>query len=202
MAAPFVPKPPKRGRIPVSAEDRAAARSGMDGNKLNSSAEPIAAEPVALVATEPAAPAPAPTEPTTPLATELVAPTIAPGSAATESITEPTIAPTVATASTIEPESITPTVATVAASNQPAPRPTTAPPGRPRGRKPAVATAAVEPAAVRSVKIKENVWSEIRLVVAQLPNEEDSPRNIQAYVEAAHLHYLAYLRKQGKLPSK
>jgi len=169
MAAPFVPKPTKRGRIPVSAEDRAAARSGMDGNKLNPSAEPIAAEP--------AAPAPASTEPTTPLATELVAPTI-------------------------ELESITPAVAIAPASNQPAPEPTTAPAGRPRGRKPVVATAAVEPAAVRSVKIKENVWSEIRLVVAQLPNEEDSPRNIQAYVEAAHLHYLAYLRKQGKLPSK
>jgi len=193
MAAPFVPKPTKRGRIPVSAEDRAAARSGMDGNKLNPSAEPIAAEP--------AAPAPASTEPITPLATELAASTIEPGSA-TESTLEPTTAPAVATAPTIEPESITPAVATAPASNQPAPEPTTAPAGRPRGRKPAVATAAVEPAAVRSVKIKENVWSEIRLVVAQLPNEEDSPRNIQAYVEAAHLHYLAYLRKQGKLPSK
>lgn len=196
MAAPFVPKPP-RGRIPVSDEDRAAGRSRMDGEKTKQASEAAAVpnQSVAPVATEPAVP----------VAAELVAPVVetAPdvattpaAEAAPEVATAPAAAP-VATEPTPEPAA----VATAPAPNKPAPQPT-ATPGR-RGRKPTVATEqGAEPPAVRSVKIRESVWGDIKLLLALLPKEENTPRNIQAYVEAAHQHYEAHLRKQGKLPSK
>jgi hypothetical protein len=179
MAAPFVPKPP-RGRIPVSDEDRAAGRSRMDGEKTKQASEAAAVpnQPVALVSTEPAAP----------VAAELVAPVVE---------TAPDVATTPAAEAAPEPAP----VATAPAPTKPAPQPT-ATPGR-RGRKPTVATEqGAEPPAVRSVKIRESVWGDIKLLLALLPKEENTPRNIQAYVEAAHQHYEAHLRKQGKLPSK
>ena len=53
-----------------------------------------------------------------------------------------------------------------------------------------------------AVKIPESVWEEIRLSLVLLPKGEDSPRNIKAYLVAAHRAYDGQLRKQGKLPAK
>jgi hypothetical protein len=224
MKPPFVPKAP-RGRIPVTDEDRAAGRARMDGEKTKQANEPAAVaptEPVASVATEPAAPTAALTQPAAPVASELVAieaspdvattpvaesaPDVASAAAApvaTEPTPEPAAvasepdAPTVATAAPAQPTA----VATAPAPTKPAPQPTaTAAPGR-RGRKPAVATGAA-PVVLRSLKVPEGSWIEIKLVVAQLTSVEDVPHNIQTYIEAAHKHYEAHLRKQGKLPPK
>ena len=71
---------------------------------------------------------------------------------------------------------------------------------RPRGRKPAAADA--EPAGeLKGVRIAESVWSEIRKIIVQLPKGPDIPTNIIGYLHAAHRHYEAHLRKQGKLPT-
>jgi hypothetical protein len=214
MKPPFVPKAP-RGRIPVTDEDRAAGRARMDGEKTKQASEPAAVaptEPVAPVATEPAAPVASelvaieasPDVATTPAAEP--APDVASAAAApvaTEPTPEPAAvasepdAPTVATAAPAQPTA----VATAPAPTKPAPQPTaTAAPGR-RGRKPAVATGAA-PVVLRSLKVPEGSWIEIKLVVAQLTSVEDVPHNIQTYIEAAHKHYEAHLRKQGKLPPK
>ena len=189
MPAPFVPKPP-RGRIPVSDADRAAARSGMDGEKTKQASAPAAVvaptEPVAPVTTESATPAASSTQPAAAVAPVIeLAPDVA-----TELTPEPT-AVAIASAAPVEPT-----------AEATAPAPTKPVPGR-RGRKPMVAIEQpAEPAAVRSVKIRENVWGDIKLLLALLQKEENTPRSIQAYVEAAHYHYEAHLRKQGKLPPK
>lgn len=218
--APFVPKP-SRGRIPISDADRAAARAGMDGEKTKQASEAAAVptQPVAAVATEPAAPAAAPTQPAAPVAAELVAaelvapvatapePAVAPAAPAVA--TAPATPVPVATESTPEPAPVpvavtapaAPTEATAAALSKPTPQPTATTAPTRRGRKPSVAPGA-EPPAVRSVKIRETTWEDIRLLVAQLPKGENMPRNIQAYLQAAHEHYEASLRKQGKLPAK
>ena len=180
MAAPFVPKAP-RGRIPVSEADRAAARAGMDGEKTKQASEPVAP---AAVPTQSATPVAA--EPATPVAPELVA------NEPTKSEPAPGLAPE---------STKTVAVAPAMASIQPVPQSSaTAAPSR-RGRKPAVATAAA-PVALRSLKVPEASWLEIKLVVAQLAGVQDVPHNSQTYIEAAHHHYEAHLRKQGKLPSK
>lgn len=70
---------------------------------------------------------------------------------------------------------------------------------RPRGRKPAAA--GPEPTGeLKGVRIAESVWSEIRKIIVQLPKGPDMPTNIIGYLHAAHRHYEAHLRKQGKLP--
>ena len=209
MAAPFVPKPP-RGRIPISDADRAAARSGMDGEKTKQPGEGAAApaptQPVAPLVAESAAPAAAPIKPAPSVTAELVAP-------AAESA--PVVSPTPAAPIPV-PEVAAAVLASEAIESIPEPAPAVAPtvPGKPvpqltatappgwRGRKPAVDTTTAQPAPVRSVKIRETVWGDIKLLLALLPKEENTPRNIQAYVEAAHQHYEAHLRKQGKLPPK
>jgi len=107
----------------------------------------------------------------------------------------------------------------------PAPEPTTAPTAEPAaapvpvvspaaGPKPAAAGAkrrvgrpAAAPDAVlmepeHAVKIPESVWEEIRLSLVLFPKGEDLPRNIKAYLVAAHRAYDAQLRKQAKLPAK
>jgi hypothetical protein len=206
MKPPFVPKAP-RGRIPVTDEDRAAGRARMDGEKTKQASEPAAVaptEPVAPVASELVAIEASPDVATTPVAES--APDVASAAAApvaTEPTPEPAAvasepdAPTVATAAPAQPTA----VATAPAPTKPAPQPTaTAAPGR-RGRKPAVATGAA-PVVLRSLKVPEGSWIEIKLVVAQLTSVEDVPHNIQTYIEAAHKHYEAHLRKQGKLPPK
>jgi len=70
---------------------------------------------------------------------------------------------------------------------------------RSRGRKPAAA--GPEPTGeLKGVRIAESVWSEIRKIIVQLPKGPDMPTNIIGYLHAAHRHYEAHLRKQGKLP--
>ena len=53
-----------------------------------------------------------------------------------------------------------------------------------------------------AVKIPESVWEEIRLSLVLFPRGEDLPRNIKAYLVAAHRAYDGQLRKQAKLPAK
>jgi hypothetical protein len=53
---------------------------------------------------------------------------------------------------------------------------------------------------LKGVRIAESVWSEIRKIIVQLPKGPDMPTNIIGYLHAAHRHYEAHLRKQGKLP--
>lgn len=180
MPAPFVPKAP-RGRIPVSEADRAAARAGMDGEKTKQASEPVA--PAATL-----------TQPVIPLATESESAAAPTQPTASEAATSPTVVTTLAPT---EPTAVEPAVASIESAPQPS-APTT--PSR-RGRKPAVPTATA-PVALRSLKVPEPSWLEIKLVVAQLAGVQDVPHNIQTYIEAAHHHYEAHLRKQGKLPSK
>ncbi|MFD1875505.1 hypothetical protein [Hymenobacter bucti] len=197
MAKTYVPP---RGRIPVSDSDRTAARARMDGEKTKQASEAavVLNQPVALMATEPAAPAVVPTRLAAPVATELVTTVVEPTfDVTTAPATEAAL--DLATTTSVEPIP----VATAPAPTKPVPQSTvTVAPGR-RGRKPTMITEqGVEPPAVRSVKIRETVWGDIKLLLALLPKEENTPRNIQSYVEAAHQHYEAHLRKQGKLPAK
>jgi hypothetical protein len=53
-----------------------------------------------------------------------------------------------------------------------------------------------------SIKIAESTWNEIRLNLVLLPKSDDNPASIKKYLEQAHKHYEAHLRKQGKLPAK
>lgn len=228
MAAPFLPPGIKakasRGRIPVSDEDRTAARAGMGGEKTaqakQAAATPTSTEPVAPVAAEPTVPVAAelvatvadtaPTPEPTPVLPVVTAPAAAPAPVAAaptpEPITEPTPAPTVATepaAPTMTEAAAAPVVMATesAAPTKPAQPTATAAPAR-RGRKPTLVAPGSAPVALRSLKVPEGSWLEIKVVVAQLSAVEDVPHNIQTYIEAAHKHYEAYLRKQGKLPAK
>jgi hypothetical protein len=205
MAAPFVPKPP-RGRIPISEADRAAARSGMDGEKTKQPSEGAAAsaptQPVAPLVAESASPAAAQIKPAPSVTAELVAPVAEPAPVGSPMPAASIPVSAVAASEAIEsiPESV-PVVAPTVLGKPASQLTATAASGR-RGRKPTVDTTTAQPAPVRSVKIRETVWGDIKLLLALLPKEENTPRNIQAYVEAAHQHYEAHLRKQGKLPLK
>ncbi|MET4108992.1 hypothetical protein [Hymenobacter sp. UYP22] len=178
------PKIEPRQRIPVSAERRNQARAGMDGELVKSTSATAADAAPAAVATPAVAPlapvdAPVPTEPTP----------------------APVAAPEPVAASTSQPAPPVQAMATVAPT-LPAAAPMASPAARPRrGRKPA-APDAVLMETERSVKIPESVWNEIRLALVLLPKGEDSPVSIKAYLVAAHRHYEAQLRKQGKLPAK
>jgi hypothetical protein len=162
-----------RKRIPVDEALRAEARAGMGGEQTRLEAEVKApAAPALLEAVDvPAA---------------VVAPEPTP-SPAVEFTPEPTPSPAIEQA------------VAVAAPAAPyvAPAPVER---RPRGRKPAAADA--EPAGeLKGVRIAESVWSEIRKIIVQLPKGPDMPTNIIGYIHAAHRHYEAHLRKQGKLPA-
>ncbi|GAA4366121.1 hypothetical protein GCM10023185_37030 [Hymenobacter saemangeumensis] len=181
--SPFV-KPKIEGprkRIPVDETLRAEARAGMGGEQTRLEAEEKAS----------AAPAPTPPEAVTAPAA-VVAP-------------EPSPLPEPAPAVHVTPEPTPPTpleqpaaatTPTAPAASQAAPAPVER---RPRGRKPAAADA--EPSGeLKGVRISEAVWSEIRKIIVQLPKGPDMPTNIIGYIHAAHRHYEAHLRKQGKLP--
>ena len=177
--APSIQKPqiPRRDRITVSPERRAEARAGMGGEQVKTADAP---------ATAPSAPV-----------------VEAPPSPPVVEVPVATVTPDVMPASTTEVEA-------PPAPPEPAPRPVpvavpvavaTAPaaPHR-RGRKPAAPDAVLmEPE--RSVKIPESVWDDIRLALVLLPKGEDLPTSIKSYLVAAHRHYQAQLRKQGKLPA-
>jgi hypothetical protein len=78
------------------------------------------------------------------------------------------------------------------------PEPTPVPATGRRGRPPRPANA--EPLeSEHSIRIAESTWKEIRFNVARLPKSEENPANIKKYLELAHKHYEAHLRKQGKL---
>ncbi|TYZ12670.1 hypothetical protein FY528_05105 [Hymenobacter lutimineralis] len=177
------PKIEPRQRIPVSAERRNQARAGMDGELVKSTS--VAAADAAPAVADPA------------VAT--LAPVNAP--VAPEPTSVPVAAPEPATASTSQPAPPVQAMATVAPT-LPAAAPMASPAARPRrGRKPAAPDAMLMETE-RSVKIPESVWNEIRLALVLLPKGEDSPVSIKAYLVAAHRHYEAQLRKQGKLPAK
>jgi hypothetical protein len=71
-----------------------------------------------------------------------------------------------------------------------------------RGRKPAVAAAPVPEADVplHTVQVAKNVVQEIKMSLLLVTPGPGIPTNIKNYIEAAHRHYDAHLRKIGKLP--
>ena len=71
-----------------------------------------------------------------------------------------------------------------------------------RGRKPAVAAASAPEAEVplHTVQIAKSVVQEIKMSLLLATPGPDTPTTIKNYLEAAHRHYDAYLRKTGKLP--
>ncbi|GAA4389544.1 hypothetical protein [Hymenobacter koreensis] len=71
-----------------------------------------------------------------------------------------------------------------------------------RGRKPAAAAAPASEAEVplHTVQIAKSVVQEIKMSLLLVAPGPDAPTTIKNYLEAAHRHYDAYLRKTGKLP--
>ena len=175
---------PPRPRIPVSEEDRREAFAGMGGELTK-----IASETAAAATSEPL-PAPAPV-------------TAAP-------VPEPTPEPTPAPAPIEEPAPVlveaSPVLPVAAASPQPVADLVAAAPvamasaaaSRPRGRKPAPADAPASPA-VKSMKMLQSDWQEIRRLLPDISPGTDMPTNILTYLHAAHRHYETHLRKTGKL---
>ena len=119
--------------------------------------------------------------------------------AATEPIAAP--APVAAPAAPVNPP------VPVAAAPEPGAAQPAAPAAAPvrassRGRKPA-ATAMPAPEAevpLHTVQIAKSVVQEIKMSLLLATPGSDSPTTIKNYLEAAHRHYDAYLRKAGKLP--
>ncbi|GAC1373958.1 MAG: hypothetical protein NVSMB30_16380 [Hymenobacter sp.] len=128
------------------------------------------------------------------------------GGEATRTASQPPVA--------VEP--IVPAPAPVAAPAAPAPTPVAKPapvtaaaaavaaPERAttRGRKPAaVATPAPEAdVSLHTVQIAKSVVQEIKMSLLLVTPGLDTPTTIKNYLEAAHRHYDAHLRKTGKLP--
>ena len=166
-----------RKRIPVDETLRAEARAGMGGEQTRLAAETPVAAPTA----------PAPTQAPAAIAAPAPVPAAMPVPDA-----QPTPEPT--------PEPMLAAAQPVAAAASTAPYVAPAPgERRPRSRKSAAAD--VEPTGeLKGVRIAESVWAEIRRIIVQLPKGPDMPTNIIGYLHAAHRHYEAHLRKQGKLP--
>ena len=118
---------------------------------------------------------------------------------AAETLVAPAVAPTpdLTTAPTAEPAAGPVPVVSPAAG----PKPAAAGAKRRVGR-PAAAPDAMLMEPEHAVKIPESVWEEIRLSLVLFPKGEELPRNIKAYLVAAHRAYDAQLRKQAKLPAK
>lgn len=110
---------------------------------------------------------------------------------------EPVAPPTPAAAPAPAPEP-------VAAAPQPAAPAPAAAPVRPatRGRKSAAAATPAQEAEVplHTVQIAKSVVQEIKMSLLLATPGPDTPTTIKNYLEAAHRHYDAYLRKSGKLP--
>lgn len=109
----------------------------------------------------------------------------------------PAPAPDLTTAPTAEPAAAALPVVSPAAGPKSA-----AAGAKRRAGRPAAAPDAVLMEPEHAVKIPESVWEEIRLSLVLFPKGEDLPRNIKAYLVAAHRAYDAQLRKQAKLPAK
>ncbi|WBA44344.1 hypothetical protein [Hymenobacter canadensis] len=71
-----------------------------------------------------------------------------------------------------------------------------------RGRKSAAAASPAPEAEVplHTVQIAKSVVQEIKMSLLLATPGPDTPTTIKNYLEAAHRHYDAYLRKTGKLP--
>lgn len=71
-----------------------------------------------------------------------------------------------------------------------------------RGRKPAAAAVPAPEGEVplHTVQIAKSVVQEIKMSLLLATPGPDTPTTIKNYLEAAHRHYDAYLRKTGKLP--
>ncbi|GAA4367503.1 hypothetical protein GCM10023185_39450 [Hymenobacter saemangeumensis] len=71
-----------------------------------------------------------------------------------------------------------------------------------RGRKPAAAASPAPEAEVplHTVQIAKSVVQEIKMSLLLATPGPDTPTTIKNYLEAAHRHYDAHLRKTGKLP--
>ncbi|GAB3244264.1 hypothetical protein GCM10027346_41790 [Hymenobacter seoulensis] len=116
---------------------------------------------------------------------------------------EPIASPApVAAAPTLAPEP-----APVAVAPAPSVAPTAAPAAAPaksstRGRKPAAVAAPAPETDVplHTVQIAKSVVQEIKMSLLLAAPGPDTPTNIKNYLEAAHRHYDAHLRKTGKLP--
>lgn len=174
--------PSRRDRLVVSPERREEARAGMGGEQTKVA---LPAAPAADVAPAPAAETP-------------VAPTSAVAPAAVVTAPTPAPAPDLVTSPTAEPTAVpVPRVSPAAG-----PKPAAAAGAKRRVGRPAAAPDAVLMEPEHAVKIPESVWEEIRLSLVLFPKGEDLPRNIKAYLVAAHRAYDAQLRKQAKLPAK
>ncbi|MCC3160186.1 hypothetical protein LJ737_23320 [Hymenobacter sp. 15J16-1T3B] len=55
---------------------------------------------------------------------------------------------------------------------------------------------------LHTVQIAKSVVQEIKMSLLLATPGPDTPTTIKNYLEAAHRHYDAYLRKSGKLPVK
>ncbi|WP_170170469.1 hypothetical protein [Hymenobacter perfusus] len=113
----------------------------------------------------------------------------------------------------VEPIAAPATVAAPAPASAPveAPAPVAAAPVAPaaapvrastRGRKPAAAASSAPEAEVplHTVQIAKSVVQEIKMSLLLATPGPDTPTTIKNYLEAAHRHYDAHLRKTGKLP--
>ncbi|GAA4493214.1 hypothetical protein GCM10023172_01510 [Hymenobacter ginsengisoli] len=90
-----------------------------------------------------------------------------------------------------------------AAVSAPVPVPAAAPVrASTRGRKPAAAAEPVLEAEVplHTVQIAKSVVQEIKMSLLLASPGPETPTTIKNYLEAAHRHYDAHLRKTGKLP--
>ena len=131
------------------------------------------------------------------------------GGEATRTATTPPAAvePIALLAPVAAPAAPAPEPAPVAAAPEPAAAPVATPAAAPvkapsRGRKPAIAAAPAPEAEVplHTVQIAKSVVQEIKMSLLLATPGPNTPTTIKNYLEAAHRHYDAYLRKAGKLP--
>lgn len=117
------------------------------------------------------------------------------GGEATRAATEPT--PQLAPAP--EPERLEPVKAPESIAPTPVATAPAATPAR-RGRKPAITTITDEDVPLHTVQVPKTIVQEIKLSLLLATPGPEMPTTIKSYLEAAHRHYDAYLRKVGKLP--
>jgi len=112
---------------------------------------------------------------------------------------EPIAAPAAVAAPTPAPTLVEAPAAAAVAPVAPAAAPVRA---STRGRKPAAAAAPAPEAEVplHTVQIAKSVVQEIKMSLLLATPGPDTPTTIKNYLEAAHRHYDAHLRKTGKLP--
>ncbi|GAA3921572.1 hypothetical protein [Hymenobacter algoricola] len=117
------------------------------------------------------------------------------------------VEPVAAPASVAAPAASVPAAAPIAAAPLPATSELAVPAAAPvrasiRGRKTVTAAVAAPEAEVplHTVQIAKSVVQEIKMSLLLATPGPDTPTTIKNYLEAAHRHYDAHLRKAGKLP--